>query len=286
MNFQVGQRLRRFLRAAFWITQRRQLLRSAKFIQVVAVSSPSQTAQNHGTMMRQRKVFVQVTRNADKRPVRTAAALGRFFVNPHLGLNVIDVRFVPFRRLPTFQHIRRITRGQHASVRQHVHVIVNFIVELVVRRARGNRVSTINSLRLNVIQVHWTFAPLRAVRHPRAADNRFPPRRIFERNGGRVEHHQTAAALDEVIDHDFLLRSGIAPFLSVSDDDIDVLDLLRGRPVHGSRRLGAAFIQQHLPFLEETRVGVDFGPPIAHAPPDKDSQWLGRHGLYSEDSSR
>ena len=104
------------------------------------------------------------------------------------------------------RHIRRVARREDARLGLHVHVVVDLVVEVEIRRAFRDRVAAADVLVLRVVEIHRAFLPLRLLRHPRAADEVAPPAGIRERHRRGVDDHEPAAALHERLDHLLLLR--------------------------------------------------------------------------------
>ena len=270
MNFEVLERVRRALRAPSRVGQRGEFLLLHELIEVVAFPGPRDAAQEHRAILRQVEGLEQVPGDADERAVRFRAALPRIFINPHLRLHVINLRLAAAAFAAA--SVGRVASGEHASLGFHVHVVVNLVVEMEIRRALRDGMPAAEELILGVVEVHRAFLPFGRAGLPRAAEHLAPPGRVFHRDRRRVQHHEAAAALEEGIDHGLLLRRGVAALLGVGHDHVGLLELIRRRPVERAVHLHPALGEQRLPLREEPRMRVDFLPAVILPRADEDAE--------------
>ena len=198
MHFEIRKRLLRLLRPAIGIRERGNFLRLAKLIHIRALPRPSDSAQQKRAEIRPLKRAPQMAGDRDERAIRRGCARGggapaaesargalaarcgtslrrgrrsHSLIHPHLRLDVVDVRLPARRGLFPLAHIWRVARREHAHVRRDVHVVVNLVVEMEVRRALRDRMPAVEPLVFREVEIHRPLLPLRLPRDPRAADD-------------------------------------------------------------------------------------------------------------------
>ena len=111
-----------------------------------------------------------------------------------------------------------------------------------------------------------------------------PPRRIVRRNRRRVDDHEPAAALGEVLDQRLLLRRGVAAFLRIRDDHVRVFAIA---PPSASRCAPSTFIPRSASSVfhsaRKRGCACDFVAAIGFAAADEDAERIG--GVRVEDSA-
>ena len=221
------------------------------------MTRPRNRAQQHRAEVRLFKSEIKMTGDAHHGAVGFRPALGGFFVSPHHRLHVEDLHLVA-AALPAAP-VWRVARGQHVHVGRDVHVVVNLVVDAEIRRAPRDGMPAADFLVLGVIEIHHSLFELRLSWHPRAADDALPPRRIIAHRRS-VNDHQPAAPLRELGDIGLLLLSSVAALLRIHHENVGLLELLGGRPVHRAVGFHTAIRKQHLPIVQKFFVLMRIRP--------------------------
>jgi len=95
---------------------------------------------------------------------------------------------------------------------------------------------------------------------------------LLQTNRRRVEHDQTAAALEITLQSHPPPRRPSPALLGIHDDDIRRRELFIGGQFRAARGRDAAFGEQCRPFFGKTSVRVNFLPAIGRAAADKNAQ--------------
>ena len=140
---------------------------------------------------------------------------------------------------------------ERVDAREHIEVVVDFVLHAEVGHALGDRV-----LAVHEVQLHRAFAPLRDLLSPGAAEKVavIVIRGAATGDGAGVDHHEAAAALGVGVDVGPFLGLEVAPDLTVDDEHVGLGQLRRGWEDITTLDLGAAFLEQGHPVAQEGRV--------------------------------
>ena len=137
-----------------------QLISLAQLIHIRPLPRPGDPPQQQRPEIRPTEVRIVVPWNADKGPVVV------LLIGPNLRLNVIDADLLAslgdlrsaFGRLVIARpgSLRRVSSGQNPALRQHVHVVVNFVIHCEIRHIFRDRI-----LMIGEVQVHRPLPPFR-----------------------------------------------------------------------------------------------------------------------------
>ena len=190
-----------------------------------------------------RKTHILVSWDADE-----GAAVSRL-VSPHLRLEVIHADRRARLRI-TLLGLRRVSGGEDFRLRHHLHVVVDLVVQIEVRRPPRDRV-----LAIREIQRHLPLQPFRLPEFPRATDDCLEPIMIA-RNRPAMDRHHSAAAFQVFLEALPLLPLNVPRLRRMENDDIRFCQLiLRGKSI-ASRGLRPVSIEERSPVLEECGIVV------------------------------
>ena len=265
-HFEIGMhhgfrgRFLRQTRPAIGITQRGEFLPRAEFVRVFPLRRPRDAAQQDRAEIGSREVHMQMAGDRDERAVAV------FLIHPHLGLDVIDADFFPalgelLRPCAGLRvarrRVRRVGCGEHADVRREIHIVVNLVVHVEVRRVFRDRVFAVGK-----VERHRAFEPFGLALLPRAADERFIPvvRRLGVRHRRRVQDDETAAAFHKIVHRRLLRGCHVAAPVAVDDDHVGAGKLRVGGKFRRAVGLRAALIQQRQPVFQKRGMIVRARP--------------------------